>query len=167
MDSDSKTILLVEDDRNDVFFLQFAFEEARVVNPLQVVTDGQQAVDYLAGRGAYADRGRFPFPGLVLLDLKLPVRMGLDVLRWIRQQAELQTLLVVVLTSSCEPCDIAEAYRLGARSYLIKPITVADRLVLAKAIKRYWIDLNRSPEPGNLPQLRNSTALALLKGFSA
>src|SRR5690349_19119637 len=81
-----KTILQVEDDPNDVFLFQHAMKKVGVTNPLQVASDGQQAIDYLQSTGKFADRGKFPFPCLVLLDLKLPYVMGLEVLRWIRQQ---------------------------------------------------------------------------------
>ncbi len=149
MSEPSKPILLVEDDQNDVFFLQYAFEAADITHPVHVVEDGQQAIDYLAGTGQFADRKRFPLPCLVLLDLKLPVKMGMEVLRWIRQQSSLQTLIVVVLTSSNDRDDIDQAYRLGARSYLVKPLSVDSRLALARAIKTYWLGLNESPTPLN------------------
>jgi CheY-like chemotaxis protein len=144
-----KTILLVEDDQNDIFFLQYAFETAGVTNPIQIVGDGQQAIDYLAGRGAYADRARFPFPCLMLLDLKIPVKMGLDVLQWVQQHPELRNLLVVVLTSSSDIEDVDAAYRLGARSFLTKPLTVEKRLELARMIKHYWLELNEFPTLGD------------------
>jgi CheY-like chemotaxis protein len=139
------TILLVEDDENDVFFLKYAFENAGITNPLQVVHDGQAAVDYLAGANQYADRSRFPLPSLVLLDLKLPLKMGLDVLRWIHDQPHLRSLLVIILTSSADTRDIEECYRLGARSFLVKPLSVDKRLEMAKAIKHYWLELNAIP----------------------
>lgn len=142
MSGEERTILLVEDERNDVFFLEYAFQAAGINNPMQVVEDGQQAIDYLAGIGKFASRARYPLPCLVLLDLKLPVKMGLDVLRWIRQQPALQTLLVIVLSSSRDSFDIDEAYRLGARSYLVKPLSMSERLEVAKAIKYYWLGLN-------------------------
>ena len=94
----SNTILLVEDEENDVFFLKHAFEEVGVLNPLRVAQDGQEALDYLSGRGEYADRERFPLPCLILLDLKLPRVMGFEVLQWIREQPALKTLIVVVLS---------------------------------------------------------------------
>src|SRR5215467_763792 len=100
MASQEQTILLVEDDQNDVFFFEYACKEAGITNPIQCVGDGRQAIDYLSGTGMYSDRAQFPFPGLVFLDLKLPIKMGLDVLRWVREQPELQTLLVLVLSSS-------------------------------------------------------------------
>ena len=138
-------ILVVEDDQNDVFFLKYAFENAGITHPIHVVEDGQQAIEFLEGRGKYGNREDYPLPCLVLLDLKLPVKMGLDVLRWIRQQPSLHTLLVVVLTSSKDPADVDEAYRLGARSFLVKPLSVGERDELAKAIKSYWLELNELP----------------------
>jgi CheY-like chemotaxis protein len=148
MSREYRTILLVEDERNDVFFLEYAFQAAGITNPMQVVEDGQEAIDYLAGIGKFSNRAQYPMPCLVVLDLKLPVKMGLDVLRWIQQQPALQTLLVIVLTSSREAYDVDEAYRLGARSYLVKPLSMEDRLEVAKAIKYYWLGLNEFPRSG-------------------
>jgi CheY-like chemotaxis protein len=142
----NKTILLVDDDENDVFFMKRAMKQAEMINPLQVVEDGQQAIDYLSGRGDYADRERFPLPCLVLLDLKLPEVMGFEVLKWIRQQSELKTLIVVVLTSSNLGPDIDLAYRLGANSYLVKPPTPEKLLAMVAAIKQYWLGVNQ-PAP--------------------
>ena len=99
-------ILQVEDDENDVFFLQHAFQAAGIPNPLQVTRDGQEAIDYLSGVGKFANREKFPLPDLMLLDLKLPHVMGLEVLKWIRQQSGM-TLAVVVLTASGEAADVA------------------------------------------------------------
>jgi CheY-like chemotaxis protein len=139
------TILLVEDERNDVFLLQHAFDAAAITHPLQVVEDGRQAVDYLAGTGKYANRTEYPMPCLVLLDLKLPMKSGLDVLRWIQREPKLRMLVVVVLSSSRDRKDVDAAYQLGARSYLVKPLTMAARLELAKGIKQYWLQLNVPP----------------------
>ena len=145
MSNDYLPILLVEDEPNDVFFLKHAFEQADIQNPLQVVEDGQKAIDYLGGNGNYSDRDRFPFPALVLLDLKLPIRMGLEVLRWLQSQPSLAALIVVILSSANNPRDVEEAYRLGARSYLVKPASVKERLKMAEAIKAYWLELNEFP----------------------
>lgn len=147
MNSETRTILLIEDDPNDVFFTEYAFEVANITNSLQVVTDGQQAIDYLAGAGKYTDRTKFPFPCLVLMDLKLPVKMGVDVLKWIRQQPSMNNLLVLVLTSSSSIEDIDEAYRQGARSYLVKPLSLEKRVEMARLIKTYWLELNQLPSP--------------------
>ena len=143
MKSENQPILLVEDEENDVFLIKYAFEMAEVSNPIQVVIDGQQAIDYLSGAGQYADRNAFPFPCLLLLDLKLPVRIGYDVLRWIQNQPHLQSLITIVLTSSDDIQDIDESYRLGARSFLVKPVSVDKRLEMARAIKAYWLELNQ------------------------
>ena len=115
-----RTILQVEDDPNDVFLLQHAMKKVGLLNPIQVATDGQQAIDYLKGAGKFAEREEFPLPCLVLLDLKLPHVMGLNVLKWIRQQPG-APLVVVMLTASGEDADIATAYRLGANAFLTKP----------------------------------------------
>jgi CheY-like chemotaxis protein len=145
MSRELSTILLVEDERNDVFLLQYAFEAAGIVHPLQVVEDGQEAIEYLSGTGKYADRAQYPMPCLVLLDLKLPVKSGHDVLRWIQQQPGLPLLLVIVLSSSRDRDDVDTAYQLGARSYLVKPLSMSKRLELAEAIKHYWLQLSVLP----------------------
>ena len=118
---DSGTILLVEDSADDVFFLQRALKKAQIENPLQVVVDGQQALDYLGGVGNYSNRKEFPLPCLLLLDLKLPRVNGFEVLGWIRQQASLSSLPVVILTSSGEERDRKRAAELGAKAYMVKP----------------------------------------------
>src|SRR5688572_16168770 len=115
-----KTILQVEDDPNDVYLLQRAMKKVGMTNPIQVASDGQQAIDYLRGAGKFADREKFPLPSLVLLDLKLPHVMGMDVLKWIRQQPGMASI-VVLLTASGEETEILNAYRLGANGFLIKP----------------------------------------------
>ena len=145
MSPKTNPILLVEDDENDVFFLKYAFEQAEITNPIYVAADGHQAIQYLSGAGQYADRDRFPLPCLVLLDLKLPVCMGHDVLRWIQQQPVLPIQLVIVLTSSADPTDVESCYRLGARSFLVKPLSVDKRLEMARAIKLYWLEMNQFP----------------------
>src|SRR5688572_19335100 len=112
-----KPILQVEDDPNDVFFLQKAMNKVGVTNPIHVVSDGQEAIDYLKGNGKFFDRAIFPFPCLVLLDLKLPYVMGLEVLRWIREQPW-SNLPVIMLSASAEDADIGTSYRLGANAFL-------------------------------------------------
>jgi CheY-like chemotaxis protein len=139
----SGTILLVEDNEDDVFLMKRALKGAGVTNPLQVVEDGQQAIDYLSGTAAFTDRSQFPLPAIVFLDLKLPILLGLQVLSWIRKQPHLEDVVVVVLTSSNEPSDLKEAYRLGANSYLVKPPTADQLIDLAKAFRWYWLEFNQ------------------------
>jgi CheY-like chemotaxis protein len=142
----ASTILLVEDDRNDILLLQRAFRKANLANPLMVVTDGEEAIAYLGGQGQYADRGQFPLPVIVLLDLKLPRRSGLEVLAWLREQPTLRRLPVVVLTASREGTDINTAYELGASSYLVKPVSFDNLVEIVKTLNLYWVIMNEKPE---------------------
>jgi CheY-like chemotaxis protein len=135
--------MLVEDNEDDVFLMKRALQGARVVNPLYVVEDGQEAVDYLSGAGKFADRDHYPLPAVVFLDLKLPLMSGHDVLAWIRQQREFETLIVIVLTSSNEASDLSRCYALGANSYLVKPPTPEQLDDLATAFKWYWLEYNQ------------------------
>src|SRR5437016_14653978 len=139
-----RTILLVEDEENDVFFMQEAMKKAGVLNPIRVASDGQQAIDYFKGAGKFGNREEFPLPCLVLLDLKLPYVMGLDVLKWIRQQPGVPAV-VVILSSSREEEDIATAYRLGANGYLVKPSDTSRLQDMAKSIKDFWLTQNTPP----------------------
>ena len=140
-----KTILQVEDDPNDVFLLQHAMTKMGMVNPIQVAGDGQEAIDYLCGAGKFTDRGKFPLPGLILLDLKLPYVMGLEVLRWIRQQPG-APLPVIILTASAEDADIASAYRLGANAFLTKPSEANKLENIVKAVNDFWLAHNMLPQ---------------------
>lgn len=139
------TILLVEDNPDDLMLLQRAFAKARIDVALHSVDNGDTAVAYLSGDGLYNDRTRYPLPAMVLLDLKLPRRSGLEVLAWLRQ-SKLRRLPVVVLTSSRDAGDINRAYDLGANSYLVKPVAF-DRLTdLVSWVERYWMTLNEQPD---------------------
>ena len=139
-------ILYAEDDENDAYFLNRAFKAAGVEHPLVIVTDGQEAIDYCVGRGAYADRADYPLPYLALLDLNMPRKSGLDVLQWIRQESPLATLPVIILTSSLQDSDIDRAYRHGANAYLGKPSQPDDLIPLTKAIKDFWLTQNRTTQ---------------------
>jgi CheY-like chemotaxis protein len=144
----NRAILLVEDNEDDVFLMQRALKGARVINPMFVVEDGQEAVDYLSGAGKFADRETYPLPAIVFLDLKLPLISGHDVLAWVRRQKELESLVVIVLTSSNEASDLSRCYALGANSYLVKPPTPEQLEDLANAFKWYWLEYNRFDENG-------------------
>jgi CheY-like chemotaxis protein len=147
MRSQQGTILLVEDDANDVLLVQRAFRKLNVVHPIQVVNDGEQATAYLLGEGQFANRDQYPFPVLMLLDLKLPRKAGLEVLAWLRSQTTvIRRLPVVVLTSSKQAVDINRAYDLGANSYLVKPGEFEGLLQLVKNVDQYWFNLTEKPE---------------------
>lgn len=138
-------ILLVEDDENDVFFLKRAFKEAEILNPLRVARDGQEAIDYLAGIGEFADRTRYPLPCLMILDLKMPNKTGLEVLHWLREQPILRSIPVILFSSSAHRYDIERAYRLGANAFVVKPSSSEDRTDLARLIKGFWLRFNEPP----------------------
>jgi CheY-like chemotaxis protein len=146
MVDDGKPILLVEDDPNDQLLIRRAFARAKLMNPLRLTRDGDEAVDYLAGGGGFADRQANPLPALVMLDLKLPRRSGLEVLEWLRSQAgSLGRTPVVVLTSSRENRDVDRAYELGANSYLVKPVGFDGLLEMIRTTGLYWTVLNEGP----------------------
>jgi CheY-like chemotaxis protein len=144
--SHSHTILVVEDNPTDVMLIRRAFARLNIANPVQVVADGDRAVDYLSGRDTYADRVQFPLPAVVLLDVKLPRRSGLEVLEWLRSQERLRRLPVVMLTSSRQSHDVNRAYDLGANSYLVKPVEFDGLQEMLGTINTYWIDRNEKPD---------------------
>jgi CheY-like chemotaxis protein len=147
----SDTILHVEDRPEDVIILQYAFKQADIHNPVQVVTDGQQAVDYLSGNRQYADRKQFPLPCLILLDLKLPIKMGMQVLEWIRKQPALKSLIVIILSSSIHEGDIKRAYELGVNAFLVKNSDSRVTIDMCKAIKHFWLLHNQPPTNSQEP----------------
>ena len=139
-------ILLVEDDEADILLLRRAFRNARIANPLIEVRDGQAAIQYLSGEGAYADRTRYPIPFLILLDLRLPKLSGFEVIAWLRDQPQLASVIVVVLTASDHVPDVTQARDLGANSYLVKPGNFEELVEMVKRIKGRWLLLDRLPE---------------------
>lgn len=140
-----RCILMAEDDENDVVFIQRAFKQAEIHNPLQIVQDGQAAIDYLSGSGSFSDRGQYPLPGLLLLDLKMPHKTGLEVLKWVRTQPALQAIPIIVLSSSVHASDIEAAYQNGANAFVTKPSGAPERTELARMIKGFWLNLNQLP----------------------
>lgn len=140
-------ILLVEDNPDDVLLARRAVKKAALPISVQVADDGDEAVAYLDGSGRFGQRDRHPLPDLVLLDLKLPRRSGLEVLRWVRSQPELDTTPVVVLTSSSEDEDVQQAYALGANSYLQKPVAFNGLVQLLGVLDLYWFRNNLTVPP--------------------
>jgi len=137
----NKPILLVEDDENEVFLFTRALKRAGLETPPLIVSDGQQAIDYMDGIGKFADRLQFPFPYLVLLDLKLPRIKGLDVLKHIRAVHGSRPT-VVILSSSKNAADVAGAYALGANAYLAKPTDYESLVRMAGSILDFWLNYN-------------------------
>ena len=132
-------VLAAEDEESDAYILQLAFEEARVLNPLVILRDGEEVVSYLSGAGQYADRLAHPLPGLITLDLKMPRMSGFDVLTWLRDQPQFGHIPVVVISSSSEDADMQAARRLGARDYFVKPHRLDDFTSIALALHEKWL----------------------------
>jgi CheY-like chemotaxis protein len=140
-------VLLVEDNRDDALLIRRAFRKVGLAPPAHV-EDGEAAVAYLVHAGADGDGAPGLLPRLVLLDLKLPRKSGLDVLAWLRVQDTLRRLPVVVLTSSRAAPDVRRAYDLGANSYLVKPVGFEALLQLVETLGLYWLTLNEPPDTG-------------------
>ena len=137
-------VLLIDDDDNDVLFLQNAWKKAAIPNALTVVTDGQHAIDYLDGLRKLQPQAA-QMPSLVLLDLNLPLVTGFEVLQWIRRHSEFQTLVIVILTASSSERDVRRAYLLGANSYIIKPSNPEQLRELTGLLASYWLGWNLAP----------------------
>lgn len=141
----NRAILLVEDNPDDEELTTLALRESGIVNQIAVARDGEEALDWLFGRGRHAGRDPAELPQVVLLDLKLPKIDGLEVLAAIRADERTRTLPVVVLTSSREDRDLVESYRLGCNSYVRKPVDFQQFLDAARQLGLYWLVLNEVP----------------------
>jgi CheY-like chemotaxis protein len=139
-------ILLVDDDEDDIILTRRAFERMRIGNPLQVAANGEDALAYLEGKGAFADRAKHPLPTLILLDVKMPRKGGHEVLAWLKAQPQLRRIPVVMLTSSKDPVDVNRAYDLGVNSYLVKPLSFDGLNEIARTLNLYWIMTNAGPD---------------------
>ncbi len=137
---DDAAILLAEEDENDIFLMGRAFDRAGIPNRLVVAHNGQEAIDYLSGKGEYAQREKYPVPGLVLLDLKMPWMDGFDVLHWLRNHPEFDSLPVVVLTSSKLQADIDRSRQLGVYDYRVKPHDFEELVRLLDDVRKCWLD---------------------------
>jgi CheY-like chemotaxis protein len=139
MPNEPFTVLLVEDDLNDIFIVKRAFKMADIHTPLQVVTDGQEAVSYLRGDGKYADRNTFPVPRLIVMDIRMPRKSGFEVLEWVKTNRQpLRRIPIVIVSSSENPDDINHAYELGANAYMVKPMNFRAVEHLFETITHYW-----------------------------
>ncbi|MFW9966188.1 MAG: response regulator [Candidatus Thorarchaeota archaeon] len=142
-------ILLVEDNRDDVLLTIRALEKANIVNHVDVARDGIEALEYLRGEGEFSNRDTAEQPAVILLDLKMPRMGGLEFLRTIRNEREFRLLPAVILTSSREEQDIIESYRLGANSYIQKPVDFDQFVKAVQALGLYWLVFNISPKGGS------------------
>ncbi len=140
-----KMILLVEDNADDEALTLRALNKSKVANKIVVVRDGAEALDYLFCMGAYVERDPFDLPQVILLDLKLPIVDGLEVLRRIRSEPRTRMLPVVILTSSKEDQDMVNAYSSGANSYVRKPVDFNQFVSAIGQLGLYWLVLNEAP----------------------
>ena len=143
---ESAVILLVEDRDDDIVLVRKAFEKAELANPMYVVKNGEEAVDYLMGDAPFSNRNEYPLPDLILLDLKMPKLDGFETLLWLRNQPGIRNIPVVILTSSADLGDVTKAYALGANSYLVKPVDFEHSIELVKVLHRYWLRTSRLPQ---------------------
>lgn len=140
-----KEILLVEDNISDIGLTKRAFEKAHISNPIIVCEDGKEVQDFFLGSGKFEGRDITEMPAVALLDIKLPVIDGLEVLKWIRNNPATKRLPVVMLTSSKEEQDVAKSYDLGVNSYIQKPIDAEQFTECVRQLGLYWIIINASP----------------------
>jgi CheY-like chemotaxis protein len=153
-------ILLVDDNPHDVVLIRLAFRRVGIIDTIHLVKDGTEAMRYIQGEGAYADRHQFPIPTLVLLDLKMPQTSGFDVLQWIREQPLLSSVVVIVMSGSKNDEDIERAYSLGANSYLIKPTRFEEMVRMMESLKDYTIWRKNPPSPrGSVSRSRRDDSL--------
>ncbi len=146
---DEKTILLVEDNEDDVTLTLRAFNKIHIKNKIVIAVDGEEALDYLFCKGKYGGRDPFELPSVVLLDLKLPKVNGFEVLKAIRENEQTKYLPVVILTSSKEEQDVVNGYSLGANSYLRKPVDFEKFFEAVKTLGVFWLLLNETPNVSN------------------
>lgn len=139
--------LIAEDDENTQVLIVRAFKTLDLSMPVHFVETGDQVIDYLEGRGGFADRQQYPVPALLLLDLKMPKKNGLETLEWIRQ-SRWRELVTIMFTGSDEESDAREAYRLGVNSFVRKPVGFGELVQILASIHHYWFSCNYFPDDG-------------------
>ena len=143
-----KSILLIEDDPNDAALVRRALRKLNLSTDLTVLDDGDAAIRWFQEKDSAAWEQKMEWPWVVLLDIKMPRMTGMEVLEWLRRQARFCTLPVIAFTSSRETADIAQAYRLGVNSYLVKPLSFDQLMETIRMVHHYWMDLNERPDAG-------------------
>jgi CheY-like chemotaxis protein len=162
LSSGGLTVLHIDDDPNDTELLQAASRQAGVPFVLQHIQDGEQAIAYISGLGVYADRRRYPLPTLIILDLKMPRTSGFEVLKSLRKHPQLNDAPVVVLSGSERQDDIQLAYRMGANSYIVKPLGFKELVQVVETLHTVWLakPVNATlPPPAASAKLRAAEAL--------
>lgn len=139
------TILMVDDDPDDRLLFKEACEEVRLRNPIEFLENGEQLIDYLKRQGDYAGRSGEPYPGVILLDLNMPLKDGREALEEIKSDPDLRHIPIVVLTTSKSEDDILSSYGLGASSYIVKPISLDRLMRVVNSIGEYWVEIVQVP----------------------
>ena len=146
MANDRPTLLIVEDNEDDIFFVDRIFKQIGARCELRFARDGMEAIEYLSGKGAFKDRAKYPMPTIILMDLKMPRRNGFEVLEWMHNQPEIKLIPTIVVTSSTLQEDVTRAYRLGANAVMNKPVDKDSLLQMLKSFHIYWTDFVEMPE---------------------
>ncbi len=149
--------LIAEDDQDTQLLIHRAFKQADLAAPLYFTNDGEQTIQYLAGRGKFADRNQFPLPAILLLDLKMPFKDGFDVLRWIRDNPSFRKLVVIMFSGSSLERDVEQAFELGVNSFVMKPVSFSELLQVIMAIHHYWFGCNHFPQPDDGAKMPRET----------
>jgi CheY-like chemotaxis protein len=131
-------ILVAEDDENDIFLLERAFKKVGIGMPSHICRDGAEAMAYLKGEGKFSDRIKYPFPRVLITDLKMPKYSGMDLLRWLHEHPECNLIPKIVLSASAQPDDVKLAHQLGANCYFRKPATFDELVELVKLAQTFW-----------------------------
>ncbi|MEA5513402.1 response regulator [Nodularia sp. UHCC 0506] len=142
------TVLMADDDEDDHILVRAALAESKLLIDLHIVSNGEELLDYLYNRGLYADKSKAPIPGLILLDLNMPKKDGLEVLKDIKTDPTLRRIPVIVLSTSENKEDIYKTYDLGANSFITKPVKFAALVEIMKSIRKYWFEVVQLPLDG-------------------
>jgi CheY-like chemotaxis protein len=142
--NENQTILLVDDSENDLLLMRLAFEKAEFSGVLQEVHNGEEAIGYLKGDGPFGDRAKFPLPAVVLMDLNMPRKNGFDVLTWVRAQAGLRRISIIIMSASMRPEDVERSFDLGANSFVVKPSTLDELIAMIRSLGG-WLQHNHFP----------------------
>lgn len=138
-------VLIADDDQDDCLMIQEAFRECRIANRLQFVHDGEALIDYLKRRPPFNDEQRFPTPGLILLDLNMPLKDGREALMEIKSDAALRAIPVVILTTSSTEEDILRSYGIGVNSFITKPVSFSRLIEVVRTLGHYWLNIVELP----------------------
>ena len=141
------TILIAEDNQDDAFFLERACRKIGLKNPVQILTDGAEVIDYLKAAGKYENRSEYPFPSVMFIDVKMPRVNGFEVLKWLQENQHCKVIPTMMFSSSEQPEDVDRAYQLGANAYLVKPNLIEHLHTKLRLAQQFWAECAKPPVP--------------------